>query len=51
MPKQRKWRVLQGFEWCPRPYVVIVFQVGEIRSGLTQACRRKAGDRIQEIRD
>lgn len=52
MPKKaRKWRVLQDFEFCPRPYVVMVFKRGEIRTGLTQACIAKAGDRIEEIRD
>ena len=51
MPKQRKWRVLRGFEWSPRPGFIMVFLAGEIRTGLTRACRRKAGGRIQEIRD
>lgn len=50
MPKQRKWLILRGFEWSPRPGVIMVFKAGEIRSGLTRACRAKAGDRIREIR-
>ncbi|WP_164887554.1 hypothetical protein [Paenirhodobacter populi] len=51
MPVQRRWRVLAYFEWCPRPGVIMVFRPGEIRRGLTRACREKAGQRIEEIRD
>lgn len=51
MPRQRKWLVLAPFEWSPRPGVVMVFRAGDIRLGLTRACRAKAGDRITEIRD
>lgn len=51
MPKQRKWRILTSFEWSPRPNVIMTFRAGEVRSGLTRACRAKAGSRIEEIRD
>ncbi|UXU73824.1 hypothetical protein [Paracoccus sp. SMMA_5] len=51
MPRQRKWRVLRDFEWAPKPNVIMIFLAGEIHAGLTRACRDKAGDRIEEIRD
>lgn len=51
MPVQRRWRVLAYFEWAPKPGVLFVFRPGEIRIGLTRACRAKAGGRIEEIRD
>lgn len=51
MPTQRLWRVLQDFEWAPKANVLMVFRRGEIHAGLTRACRAKAGDRIEEIRD
>lgn len=51
MPKQRNWRVLEYFEWMPKSNIVMVFQPGDIRTGLTRACVEKAGDRIEEIRD
>lgn len=50
MPIQRRWLVLVGFEWSPRASVIMVFRTGEVRKGLTRACRAFAGDRIQEIR-
>ena len=51
MPRKRKWRVIQGFDWTPKPNVLMIFRRGEIHAGLTRACRAKAGDRIEEIRD
>ena len=51
MPRKRMWRVLRGFEWCPKPNVVMLFRVGEVRTGLTRACIEHAGERIQEIKD
>lgn len=51
MAEQRKWLVLEDFDWSPRRNVVMSFKAGQIRTGLTRACRDKAGDRIQEIRD
>lgn len=50
MPIQRRWLVLQDFEWIPRPGVIITFRAGQVCLGLTRACREKAGDRIREIR-
>jgi hypothetical protein len=50
MPVQRRWLVLAGFEWQPRAGVIMIFRPGEIRAGLTRACRKVAGDRIREIR-
>lgn len=51
MPVQTRWLVLADFEWCPSASVVVVFRAGEIRTGLTRACRLAAGDRIQKIGD
>lgn len=51
MPVQRRWLVLAYFEWSPRPSVIMIFRPGEICTGLTRACRAKAGTRIEEIRD
>lgn len=51
MPTQRKWLILIGFDWSPRPGVVIAYRAGQIATGLTRACRERAGARIQEIRD
>ena len=51
MPKQRKWRVLRDFEWMPRSNVIMIFRAGEVHAGLPRACRNKAGDSIEEIRD
>lgn len=51
MPKQRKWRVLRDFEWMPRFNVIMIFRAGEVHAGLPRACRNKAGDSIEEIRD
>lgn len=50
MPVARRWRVLLDFEWSPRSNVIMVFRAGEIRAGLTRACRAAAGDRVEEIR-
>lgn len=50
MPVQRSWLVVTGFEWHPRPGVIMVFKAGQIRRGLTRACRKVAGDRIREIK-
>lgn len=51
MPVQRRWLVLADFDWSPRPSVVMTFRAGQIRVGLTRACRAHAGSHIQEIRD
>lgn len=51
MPKQRKWRILRGFEWMPKASVIMTFRAGEVHTGLTRSCRERAGDRIEEIRD
>lgn len=50
MPVQRRWLVLIGFDWSPRPSVVIAYRPGQVVHGLTRACRAVAGNRIQEIR-
>jgi len=51
MPKQRKWRVLQTFTWSPRRNVVIEYHAGGVVFGLTAACVRHAGERVEEIRE
>lgn len=51
MPRQRKWRVLRSFEWAPKRNIIMIYRAGEVHAGLTRACRAKAGDRIEEIRD
>lgn len=51
MPRQRCWLVIEYFEFMPRPSVVMVFRPGDVRCGLTRACREKAGDRIREVRE
>lgn len=50
MPKQRRWRVLETFTWSPRANVVMEYIAGGIVTGLTAACVRHAGERIEEIR-
>lgn len=51
MPRKKTWRILRSFDWSPKPGVVTAFRAGEVRSGLTQACIKQAGNRIEEIRD
>lgn len=51
MPRQqRRWRIIRTFSWSPRKNVVIEYIAGGIVTGLTAACVKHAGDRIEEIR-
>lgn len=49
MPTQRKWLILIGFDWSPRPGVVIAYRRGQIAKGLTRACIKRAGNRVKYL--
>lgn len=49
MPRQRKYRILEDFDYSPRSNVVMAFKAGDVKTGLTKDCLLKAGCKVEEI--